>query len=97
MRRVLAPIDPSETIETGPIWPRASTWVPPQNSSECGPARTTRTTSPYLSPKKAKAPMASASLREASVVIDRVVGQHVGVGHRQDGLELLGGPGPRGG
>ena len=39
-----------------PMSPRAFTWVPPQNSSD-GPARKTRTSSPYLSPKKATAPI----------------------------------------
>ncbi len=42
--------------------------MPPQNSSEAGPARTTRTEEPYLSPKKATAPIFSASSRVASTV-----------------------------
>ena len=65
---MLAPIELSETTLMGPIMPRASTWVPPQNSSEWGPARTTRTTSPYLSPKNDSAPMAWASARVATRV-----------------------------
>ena len=60
-RRVFEPMDDSETTVMGPIMPSAPTWVPPHNSMEWGPARTTRTRSPYLSPKKARAPMASAS------------------------------------
>ncbi len=51
-----------------PICPSASTWVPPQNSSDVSPARMTRTVEPYLSPKKAIAPMRSASPSEVSVV-----------------------------
>jgi hypothetical protein len=60
-RRMLEPIDPSVTIFRRPMSPRAETWVPPQSSIEFGPARSTRTVSPYLSPKKAMAPRASAS------------------------------------
>ena len=37
MRRRLAPIEPSETIFTGPMSPRARTWVPPHSSIECRP------------------------------------------------------------
>ena len=62
------PIEPSESSVTVPICPSESTCVPPQNSSELGPACTTRTDEPYLSPKKAMAPMFSASSREVSVV-----------------------------
>ena len=36
--------------------PRARTWVPPHSSTERRPASSTRTMSPYLSPKKAMAP-----------------------------------------
>ena len=61
-------MEPSERSVIGPIWPSESTWVPPQNSSEVGPARTTRTDEPYLSPKNAMAPIFSASSREVSVV-----------------------------
>ncbi len=52
----------------GPICPSESTCVPPQNSSDVGPACTTRTDAPYLSPKNAMAPIFSASSREVSVV-----------------------------
>ncbi len=68
IRRVLAPVEPSESRVIGPIWPRESTWVPPQNSSDDGPACTTRTEEPYLSPKNAMAPIFSASSRDVSVV-----------------------------
>ena len=61
MRRRLAPIDASETILMGPMSPRARTWVPPHSSMEWRPASSTRTTSPYLSPKKAMAPRSAAS------------------------------------
>ncbi len=51
----------------GPIMPRAPTWVPPHSSIDSGPADTTRTRSPYFSPKKAMAPMAWASAQLVSV------------------------------
>ena len=60
MRRRFEPIEPSLTILIVPMSPVARTWVPPQSSSE-EPASSTRTMSPYLSPKKAIAPIASAS------------------------------------
>ncbi|CAB4603868.1 unannotated protein [freshwater metagenome] len=60
MRRMFEPIEASLMIFTGPISPSAFTWVPPQSSVECGPASRTFTTSPYLSPKNAIAPLASA-------------------------------------
>ena len=46
--------------------PSALTWVPPQSSVECSPASSTRTTSPYLSPKNAMAPSDRASSIEVS-------------------------------
>ncbi len=61
-------MEPSETKVMVPIWPNELTWVPPQNSNESGPACTTRTVSPYLSPKNAMAPIFSASALVASVV-----------------------------
>ncbi len=61
-------MEPSDCRVIMPICPSESTWVPPQNSSELPPARTTRTDEPYLSPKKAMAPMLSASSRDVSVV-----------------------------
>ena len=60
MRRRFDPIELSLTTFTAPICPMLRTCVPPQNSSD-GPARSTRTFSPYLSPKKAIAPICSAS------------------------------------
>ena len=56
MRRRFDPIEPSDTTLIGPMSPSAFTCVPPHSSSECGPASSTRTTSPYLSPKNAIAP-----------------------------------------
>ena len=61
MRRRLEPIEPSEMIFSGPMSPRARTWVPPHSSMEWRPASSTRTMSPYLSPKKAMAPSSPAS------------------------------------
>jgi hypothetical protein len=60
MRRRFDPIEPSLTILMGPMNPSACTCVPPHNSVD-GPASSTRTMSPYFSPKNAIAPMRSAS------------------------------------
>ena len=60
MRRTLAPMELSPSTLIGPIMPRALTWVPPHSSTDRSPASTTRTMSPYLSPKKAMAPIDSA-------------------------------------
>ena len=60
MRRRLEPIEPSLTTLIVPMSPVARTCVPPHSSID-GPASSTRTMSPYLSPKKAIAPIASAS------------------------------------
>ena len=68
IRRVFEPMEPSDSSVIVPICPSESTWVPPQNSSDVDPACTTRTDDPYLSPKKAMAPMFSASSRDVSVV-----------------------------
>ena len=87
----------SDTTVMGPIMPRAPTWVPPHSSMECGPARTTRTRSPYLSPKKARAPMASAWALVVSTTVTSASDQHVGVGHGGHRRQLLGRPRRRGG
>ena len=67
IRRVFEAMERSETIRSGPIIPRAETCVPPQSSTEACPASTTRTTSPYFSPKNAIAPALSASSRELTL------------------------------
>ena len=72
MRRRLEPIEPSLTILIGPMSPVADTCVPPHNSSEL-PASSTRTTSPYLSPKKAMAPLSLAACLVISVADTRVL------------------------
>ena len=60
MRRTLEPVEDSETILKRPISAVFAAWVPPQSSRENGcssaPTETTRTTSPYFSPKSATAP-----------------------------------------
>jgi hypothetical protein len=66
MRRRLEPIEPSLTILIGPMKPSACTCVPPHSSMECSPASSTRTMSPYLSPKNAIAPMLSACAFDVS-------------------------------
>ena len=96
IRRVFEPMEPSDSSVMVPICPSESTWVPPQNSSEAGPACTTRTDEPYLSPKKAMAPMLSASSREVSVVSTGDAGQHGLVGPGEDLVELLAASAARG-
>ncbi len=44
-----------------PMSPVRRTWVPPQSSVDCGCTLTTRTRSPYFSPKRATAPAFFAS------------------------------------
>ena len=65
-RRMLDPIDPSDTILIRPMSPVAVTCVPPQSSMLLVPASSTRTRSPYLSPKNAIAPSSRASSIEVS-------------------------------
>ena len=62
-RRVPAETPCSAVSRKRPISPVEPTWVPPQNSLEKPGTSTTRTRSPYLSPKNASAPEASASSR----------------------------------
>ena len=90
MRRRLEPIEPSDTILIGPMSPSACTWVPPHSSSECVPASSTRTTSPYLSPKNAMAPSRLRLALGGLVGPDAVVGEHLAVGEVLDLRDLLG-------
>ena len=53
--------------------------------------RSTRTTSPYFSPKKAMAPSRSASSLDISVALTALVGDDLLVGQVLDPLQLLGG------
>ena len=61
MRRRFEPIELSLTILIGPMKPSACTCVPPHSSVE-GPASSTRTISPYFSPKNAIARPAAKAL-----------------------------------
>ena len=64
IRRIPPPMDDSPRTNRVPTWPVAETWVPPQTSTlKESPLDmlTMRTTSPYRSPKKAKAPWRTAS------------------------------------
>ena len=97
MRRRLAPIEPSLTILIGPMKPSACTCVPPHSSIECSPASSTRTRSPYLSPKNAIAPSDSGVLLGGLVVAHGRVADDLGVGQRLDAVELLAASPPRGG
>ena len=63
MRRMPAATDDSLMILKQPIWAVFLTWVPPQNSVDQPQTSTTRTTSPYFSPKRAMAPIFLASSR----------------------------------
>ena len=56
-RRTPAPMDDSLKSLTTPNWPERSTCVPPQSSRAQSPMLTTRTSSPYFSPKRAIAPL----------------------------------------
>ncbi len=67
MRRRLEPIDDSLVTFSVPMSPVALTCVPPHSSID-GPASSTRTMSPYLSPKNEIAPIASAS----SLVVSKI-------------------------
>ena len=61
MRRRFEPIEPSLTILIGPMKPeRVHVRAAAQLDRVLGPASSTRTMSPYLSPKNAIAPMLSA-------------------------------------
>ena len=91
MRRRFEPIEPSLTILIGPMNPSACTCVPPQSSVDTGPASSTRTMSPYLSPKNAIAPMLSACGLRGLVVAHRRVGDHLLVGERLDAHQVVGG------
>ena len=66
MRRTLAALDPSAVSLKIPISAVLATCVPPQSSRETPSISTTRTHSPYFSPKRAIAPSASASARSIS-------------------------------
>src|SRR5437870_5178805 len=61
MRRAPEPTELSETITIGPISAVHRTWVPPQSSVEKPGISTTRTSSPYFSPKSIIAPSFRAS------------------------------------
>ncbi len=89
MRRVFEPMEASETTCSGPIVPRAFTCVPPQSSTESCPASTTRTTSPYFSPKNAIAPAALGLLAGRLVGPHRFVAQDLGVDEILDPSDLL--------
>ncbi len=76
MRRTPAPTALSETMVMAPISPVRPAWVPPQSSTENAlapspagrPMETTRTSSPYFSPNRARAPEAMASSTAMSFV-----------------------------
>ena len=61
MRRTPAATPPSDVTAKRPMSPVARTWVPPHSSWLTSPTVTTRTLSPYFSPKSAMAPPAMAS------------------------------------
>ena len=61
MRRTPEATLPSLLMRKAPALAVLSRWVPPQNSMETSPISTTRTTSPYFSPKAATAPFFLAS------------------------------------
>ncbi len=75
--------------------PSAWTCVPPQSSIECSPASSTRTRSPYLSPKNAMAPRPTRVLLRRLVVAHGRVGDDLGVGQGLDPGQVGGGHAPR--
>ena len=90
MRRAPEPTEPSERITNGPISAVVRTCVPPQSSRETPSTSTTRTSSPYFSPKSIIAP----SFRASSIGDDerahRVVLEDRLVDAPLDRLPLLG-------
>ncbi len=60
-RRTPAATPDSDVIAISPMSPVARTWVPPHSSRLKPGTDTTRTVSPYFSPKRAMAPAAIAS------------------------------------
>jgi len=68
MRRTPEAMPPSEVILKNPMSPDRQTWVPPQSSVDCGCTLTTRTRSPYFSPKSATAPARFASSSAMTLV-----------------------------
>ncbi len=90
MRRTPAATPLSLTILKSAICPVFRACVPPQSSFDTPGTFTTRTTSPYFSPKSAIAPLATAALygfssvTHVDVVPDRAI-------HAQFDLGLLGG------
>ena len=90
MRRTPAATLPSETIRNGPISPVARTCVPPHSSCENPGISTTRTTSPYFSPKSAMAPSSTAVLIRLDLGCHRDVARDLVVDDRGDVLQLVG-------
>ena len=68
IRRTPEPIPASEVKRKEPMNAVFPTWDPPHNSTENPGTSTTRTTSPYLSPKSAIAPFAFASSMDISAM-----------------------------
>ena len=68
MRRAPEPTELSVRIANGPISAVERTCVPPQSSTDQPPMSTTRTTSPYFSPKSIIAP----SLRASSIGVSKM-------------------------
>ena len=68
IRRAPEPTEPSERITNGPTSAVDRTWVPPQSSREKPSTSTTRTISPYFSPKSICAP----SFRASSIGVSKI-------------------------
>ena len=73
IRRAPEPTEPSDRITNGPISAVVRTCVPPQSSRETPSTSTTRTSSPYFSPKSIIAPSFSRVVFRDDVGADRVV------------------------
>ena len=69
----------SDLMRKGPALAVLSRWVPPQNSMEKSPISTTRTVSPYFSPKMATAPLLLGLLNGQVLGHDRDQPSRIGV------------------
>ena len=91
MRRAPAPTELSVRITNGPISAVERTCVPPQSSTDQPPMSTTRTISPYFSPKSIIAPSVRASAIGVSYDAHGQVREDVLVDAALDLGPLLGG------
>ena len=90
MRRAPEPTDVSERITNGPISAVERTCVPPHSSREKPSISTTRTSSPYFSPKSIVAPSERASSIDVTNVRTGIASKTFSLTMPLDPLALLG-------